>query len=756
MRKHHPETSRGSPSDNRWQADLSDSDHVVLSIFLAWIFTEIVPPLIATCFYATEGEGTGSRVLYYRKKEWEKLRTIGEAQMASHFVKVRFLLFFILTTILHYFNQLLAYVKVVHGSKEPMKSSTVESTNDTLNSLYPSVRFVPKKTSVRAITNMKSSFYRGATTAYNIPTSNIVASTEGLPPTATSTSCTVLPHTLTNASLYNALHVLRHVHHHYHPTACGFGVNGVEEACERFRAYRLKNLRPAASTGRNDMKNEELGNDSNEQPYYIAVLDIDKCFDNVDTAKLYDVAVNLVKRCIPDTPRNSSSLVTKYGAEGQVSRATTCPPENYRIHRYNVSMYLPSAERFVSRSIRHVSGIDNFISFQESSEGLAKKHHNAIVTDGVVYPTLSREELLKIIRQHLFQHAVRMPEKSRRKRKLGEDGKQLFTQVKGIPQGSALSPLLCNLYYGHVENETFGSNEERDLLGLNDTSSVIVRVMDDYLMISTRKNTVAHFLQRAHTCFKPFGGGFNPSKTKVNFDLQLDVDGNSIRVPRISQPAVTWCGFSINQRTLEILPSFSKLLGSGIKNSITRDCSRAGVAFRKSLKGFIRPRIHSIILDSSINRFGTVTKSVYSLFLTAAMRSDLYLRSGANPLRLALVDQNVSFISRCIIEVVDYGARLAIIRGRRTRKPMIRHDLSRKRAAVEKSCSEETRTKDKLEFPPLDKGSLYPETTTFTNSANACEDSGVDVVATPLQSPQMCSLSQDQVYHPTVCAVDIM
>jgi hypothetical protein len=601
---------------------------------------------------------------------------------------------------------------------------------------------------------MKSSFYRGATTTYNIPTPNIVSSTEGFPPTATSTSCTVLPHTLTNASLYNALHVLRHIHHRYHPSAGGFGVSGVEEACERFRTYRLMNPRPAALAGSNDLKNEELGIDNNEQPYYIAVLDIDKCFDNVDTAKLYDVAVNLVKSCIPGTTRNSNSLVSQYGAEGQVSRATTCLPENYRIHRYNVSMYLPSAERFVSRSIRHVGGIDNFISFQESSEGLAKKHHNAIVTDGVVYPTLSREELLKIIRQHLFHHAVRMPEQSRQKRKLGEEGnKQLFTQVKGIPQGSALSPLLCNLYYGHVENETFGSNEERDLLGLNDASSVIVRVMDDYLMISTRKSTVAHFLQRAHTCFKPFGGGFNPSKTKVNFDLQLDVDGISICVPRISQPAVTWCGFSINQRTLEILPSFSKLLGSGIKNSITRDCSRAGVAFRKSLKGFIRPRIHSIILDSSINRFGTVTKSIYSLFLTAAMRSDLYLRSGANPLRLALVDQNVSFISRCIIEVVYYGARLAIIRGRRIRKPIIHHD--RERTAVKKHFSEEPRTKDKLEFPPREKGSLYPESTTFMSSANTCEDNGVDAVATPLQSSQMCSLSQDQVCHPIFCAVDV-
>jgi hypothetical protein len=69
-------------------AGAPDTDHVLLSVVLAWIFTEIIPPLIATCFYATEGEGTGSRILFYRKQEWEALRAAGEAQMRSHFVKV--------------------------------------------------------------------------------------------------------------------------------------------------------------------------------------------------------------------------------------------------------------------------------------------------------------------------------------------------------------------------------------------------------------------------------------------------------------------------------------------------------------------------------------------------------------------------------------------------------------------------------------------------------------------------------------------
>ena len=639
--------------------------------------------------------------------------------------------------------------------------------NSALKALYPCVRFVPKKTSMRAITNMKSVPYTTGTgagpTVYNIPTAMPSARSAS----GSGTTSAPLPFTLTNnASLYNVLHVLRHLYQHHHPSACGFGVSGVEEACERFKTFRLLQQQRTKLDGASENKatvESADGSTCAPQPYYVAVLDLEKCFDRVDTSRLYDVVSALVMGPSSSRSKTSRNQDQDHDQSRSASRSarsptnrsplthassssTTSVPEEHLIHKYNVSLYLPSAERFVSRSIRRVSSADDFQSFQEASESLSESHHNAIISDGVVYPSMSRDELLKILRQHLFQHAVRMPEESRRKRKRSATSDLLYTQVRGIPQGSALSPLLCNLYYGHVEKDTFGSCEQLELLSLTDLSTLIVRVMDDYLIISTRKQAVTHFLQRAHTCFKPFGGGFNPSKTKVNFDIALDVEGRQVTLPRISGPEVCWCGFNINHSSLEISPSFGKLFGSGIGYSITRDCSHAGVAFRRALKGFIRPKFQAIILDASINKFVTVTKSIYSLFLTAAVRADMYLRAGANSLQLSLKKQNIAFICGCIREVIHYGARLVLLRGHQSSRKMSKLLSSQKKLFP--FSWDGISTFSFMQDERLDKNIFCDNEHDDAVGVGGGQNGSADRAIFP---PALCSLSQNQVNQQYLC-----
>lgn len=60
----------------------------VLQSLMYWIFTEFVNPLIAICFYVTEGEGKGSELFHYRKPVWSGLLRRGEAQLKDSFAAV--------------------------------------------------------------------------------------------------------------------------------------------------------------------------------------------------------------------------------------------------------------------------------------------------------------------------------------------------------------------------------------------------------------------------------------------------------------------------------------------------------------------------------------------------------------------------------------------------------------------------------------------------------------------------------------------
>jgi hypothetical protein len=60
--------------------------------FLDWVFAEVVVKLIGACFYATEVEGRGSEVLYYRKPVWARIVNKGKQQLFANFVPVSYLI----------------------------------------------------------------------------------------------------------------------------------------------------------------------------------------------------------------------------------------------------------------------------------------------------------------------------------------------------------------------------------------------------------------------------------------------------------------------------------------------------------------------------------------------------------------------------------------------------------------------------------------------------------------------------------------
>jgi hypothetical protein len=88
-----PQSAPAAPSHLRQRARRSSkvesaAREQLLFRFLEWVFAEVVVKLLGVCFYATEVEGRGSEVLYYRKPVWARIVNKGKQQLFANFVPV--------------------------------------------------------------------------------------------------------------------------------------------------------------------------------------------------------------------------------------------------------------------------------------------------------------------------------------------------------------------------------------------------------------------------------------------------------------------------------------------------------------------------------------------------------------------------------------------------------------------------------------------------------------------------------------------
>ena len=127
---------------------------------------------------------------------------------------------------------------------------------------------------------------------------------------------------------------------------------------------------------------------------------------------------------------------------------------------------------------------------------------NTILVDSVVHPFEQRESLLKLLKQHICNHIVKV-------------GNKYYKQKIGIPQGSVVSTILCSLYYGHLE--------ATELLTItNDPSSLLIRYVDDFLFITTELDRAKRLLVKLHNGVPKFQFAIQSNKTLVNFDIEID------------------------------------------------------------------------------------------------------------------------------------------------------------------------------------------------------------------------------------------
>eukprot|EP01038_Epipyxis_sp_PR26KG_P014927 gene14927-20079_t len=214
--------------------------------FMFWVFDEFINPILSACFYCTEAQDKGCEVLFYRKQIWSYIVAKGCNQLKNNFMPVSNVS--IMNTISKTSNGgLITAAPLTSGMYVNFRLQ------NQLNRI-PLVRFVPKKSSVRAITNLKS---KKNNTIHNFTKYN------------NSNNNNPMSEVLTNSSLYNCLHVLRNFYLN-NQLLIGFGVFGLDDIYIKFRNY-LNRL------------------DS------IPINRFERCYDNIDTQALYDIIADIVK-----------------------------------------------------------------------------------------------------------------------------------------------------------------------------------------------------------------------------------------------------------------------------------------------------------------------------------------------------------------------------------------------------------------------------------------------------------------------------
>ena len=246
---------------------------------------------------------------------------------------------------------------------------------------------------------------------------------------------------------------------------------------------------------------------TDRKPLYFAKVDAQSCFDTIPQKEVV-------------------CLMRKIAAEDEYriarhAEVKTSDPRTYGA----VQSVVKPARKFVSKA-RAATEFPIFDELVGPEHAKAKK--NTVFVDSVVQNAHEKGSLLELLEDHVQRNIIKI-------------GKKFYRQKAGIPQGSILSSLLCNYFYAELE---------RDCLGfLDKDESILLRLIDDFLLITTNKNHAQQFLQIMHDGIEKYGVKVNPKKSMVNFEII--VDGQ--QVPQVENlTAFPYCGNIIDTKTLEL------------------------------------------------------------------------------------------------------------------------------------------------------------------------------------------------------------
>ncbi|KAJ5806303.1 uncharacterized protein N7503_003905 [Penicillium pulvis] len=328
---------------------------------------------------------------------------------------------------------------------------------------------------------------------------------------------------------------------------------------------------------------QSAGTDDNKLPkLFFVKLDIQGCFDTIPQKQLLGLIEELVSEETYHITKHVEMSPSAFDARGKPTR------------------------RYIGRATPAMK--------QQTLSNLVANQAQGGKTKTVYIDTINQklhgaDELLGLLDQHVRNNLVKM-------------GKKYFRQLNGIPQGSVLSNLLCNFFYGELEQQVLGF--------LRPADSVLLRLVDDFLLVTTDVNQAMQFLKTMIPGQPSYGVLVNPAKSMVNFTAAVD----GTHIPRMEGSTLfPYCGILINTHTLEMIRDRDRLLEGGdsaaasISDTLTVETSRApGRVFRRKVLAPFRLQIHPMYLDDGHNSQSVVLANLHTSFITSAMKMYRYMK----------------------------------------------------------------------------------------------------------------------------------
>jgi telomerase reverse transcriptase len=182
-------------------------------------------------------------------------------------------------------------------------------------------------------------------------------------------------------------------------------------------------------------------------------------------------------------------------------------------------------------SIKRIAGVQN-----DAETRLDKmKKRNAVYVGSLCPEKHDRETLLKLLGEHVERNVVKI-------------GKRFYRQKRGIPQGSVVSSILCSLFYAQLESEELGFIAESD-------GSLLLRLIDDFLVISTEKNIAERFLDVMLAGLPEYGVVVKKQKSLVNFATTTQ----GVKIQQLKGKLFPYVGVLIDTCNLNIVKDIEKL-----------------------------------------------------------------------------------------------------------------------------------------------------------------------------------------------------